>query len=213
MQQRSGSQQSGDNSKPVWTPKTRLGVLVSTGKVSSLNEIIENGWAIKEPEIVRTLIPEIKNVVVDVGIVQKQTDAGEMTRFSAVVAVGNGNGVFGVGKGKARQMRTAIDKATDTAIMNVIPVRFGCGSWECRCGGNHSIPFRATGKGGSVRVNVIPGPRGLGLVASETIRSLLDLAGIKDVWTHTYGSTSTPSSVANAIYDAMEKMHKIGVMH
>ena len=181
--------------------------MVATGKIASLAEVFEAGYKIKEPEIVKTLLSDLKSNVVSVGIVQKQTDAGELTRFRAVVAVGNGNGWFGVGIGKAKQMRTAIDKATNDALLNVVPVRLGCGSWECRCGRQHSVPFRTTGKGGSVRVEIIPGPRGLGLVAGETVRTLLDLAGIKDAWTRTYGSTSTSSSVANAVYDALKKVH------
>jgi small subunit ribosomal protein S5 len=196
----------------VWKPKTRLGLLVSTGKVTTLNEVFENGWKIKEPEIVKTLLPEIKSEVVNAGIVQKQTDAGELTRFVAIVAVGDGAGWFGVGRGKASQMRLAIEKATSNALLNIIPVKIGCGSWECKCGRTHSIPFRTSGKGGSVKVELIPGPRGLGLVAGETIRNLLALAGIEDVWTRTYGSTSTASSVAYAVYDALKKVHGLSVV-
>ncbi|MEM4298396.1 MAG: 30S ribosomal protein S5, partial [Nitrososphaerota archaeon] len=101
------------STEQAWTPRTRLGILVSTGKVTSMEEIFENGWRISEPEIVKTLLPDIKSVVVGAGIVQKQTDAGELTRFSAIVAVGNEKGWLGVGRGKARQMRVAIEKATN----------------------------------------------------------------------------------------------------
>ncbi len=195
-----------------WIPKTRLGVLVSSGKITSLEEIFESGQKIKESEIVRILSPDMKSNVVSVGIVQKQTDAGEVTKFAAVVAVGNESGWFGVGRGKAVQMRNAIDKATNDAYLNLIPVKLGCGSWECRCGRRHSVPFRISGKGGSVRVEIIPGPRGLGLVAGETVRNLLTLAGVKDAWTRTYGSTSTMSSIANAVYDALKRIHGIGVV-
>jgi small subunit ribosomal protein S5 len=195
-----------------WIPKTRLGVLVSTGKITSLEEIFESGQKIKESEIVKTLAPDMKSNVVSVGIVQKQTDAGEVTKFAAVVAVGNESGWFGVGRGKAVQMRNAIDKATNDAYLNLIPVKLGCGSWECRCGRRHSVPFRISGKGGSVRVEIIPGPRGLGLVAGETVRNLLTLAGVKDAWTRTYGSTSTMSSIANGVYDALKRIHGIGVV-
>ncbi len=199
--------------EPPWVPKTRLGTLVSTGKITSLEEIFESGQRIKEAEIIKQLVPDMKTNVVSVGIVQKQTDAGEVTKFAAVVAVGNEAGWFGVGRGKAVQMRSAIDKATNDAFLNLIPVKRGCGSWECRCGQNHSVPFRISGKGGSVRVEIIPGPRGLGLVAGETVRNLLTLAGIKDAWTRTYGSTSTMSSIANAVYDALKRIHGIGVIH
>ncbi|MEM0075942.1 MAG: 30S ribosomal protein S5 [Nitrososphaerota archaeon] len=192
-----------------WVPRTKLGQLVASGKVTSLDEIFENGWKIREPEIVRTLLPNVKSYVVGVGIVQKQTDAGELTRFRAVVAVGEEQGWFGIGHAKASQMRVAIEKATVVAMLNIIPIAQGCGSWECRCGTNHSIPFRLEGKSGSVRIVVMPAPRGLGLVAGETLKNLLSLAGIKDCWTVTFGNTSTPSSVSNALYDAFLKMYKL----
>ncbi len=201
-----------EESVKEWVPKTRLGSLVATGKVTSMDEIFENGWRIKEAEIVRTLLPDVRSEVVSAGIVQKQTDAGELTRFIAIVAVGDGHGWFGVGRGKAPQMRGAIEKATNNALLNIIPVRLGCGSWECKCGRLHSVPFKTSGKGGSVKVEMIPGPKGLGLVAGETMRNLLALAGIEDVWTRTYGSTSTASSLAYAIYDALKKIHGLNVM-
>ena len=93
-----------------------------------MDEVYENGMRIQESEIVRHLLPDIKSQVIHVGIVQKQTDAGEMTRFNALVAVGNEAGWFGIGKGKASQMRIAIDKATNAAYLNVIPVKLGCGA-------------------------------------------------------------------------------------
>lgn len=201
-----------EREQPPWIPKTRLGVLVATGKITSMEEIFESGQRIKEADIAKKLIPDMKSNVVSVGIVQKQTDAGEITKFAAVVAVGNESGWFGVGRGKAVQMRSAIDKATSDAYLNIIPVKLGCGSWECRCGRFHSVPFRISGKGGSVRVEILPGPRGLGLVAGETVRNLLALAGVKDAWTRTYGSTNTMSSIANAVYDALKKIHGISVV-
>ena len=131
--------------------------MVSEGKITSLEEIFQQGWKIREPEMVKKLVPDLSSEVVYVGIVQKQTDAGELTRFGAVVAVGNGNGWFGVGKGKAAQMKSAIDKATNDALLNIIPVKLGCGSWECKCGTNHSVPYRIMGKAGSVTVELLPG--------------------------------------------------------
>src|SRR5207249_3909555 len=80
-------------------------------------------------------------------------------------------------------MRIAIEKATNAAYLAVSPVKLGCGSWECRCNNPHSVPFKVRGRGGSVEIEIIPGPRGLGLVAGGNIRNLLKLAGLKDVWT------------------------------
>lgn len=193
-----------------WRPRTTLGQMVLAGKITSMDQIYENGLRIQEQEIVRHLIPDMKNQVVHVGIVQKQTDAGEMTRFNALVAVGNEAGWFGIGKGKASQMRLAIDKATSAAYLNVIPVKLGCGSWECRCSQLHSVPFKVSGKGGSVTLEIIPGPRGLGLVAGENIRNLLKLAGLKDAWSKTFGSTSTMSSTTKAIFNALRNTYSVG---
>jgi small subunit ribosomal protein S5 len=193
-----------------WIPRTSLGLLVASGKINSMDEVYENGLRIQESEIIKRLLPDIRSQVVHVGIVQKQTDAGEMTRFNAIVAVGNEAGWFGIGKGKASQMRIAIDKATNTAFLNVIPVKRGCGSWECRCDQSHSIPFKVRGRGGSVTMEIIPGPRGLGLVAGEHIRSLLKLAGLTDAWTKSFGSTSTMSSTTKAIFDALRSTYSKG---
>src|SRR5918996_380626 len=193
-----------------WKPRTTLGMLVAGGKISSMEQVFENGMRIQESEIVKQLLPDMKSQVVHVGIVQKQTDAGEMTRFDSLVAIGNEGGWFGLGKGKAAQMRIAIDKATNAAYLNVIPVKLGCGSWECRCAELHSIPFRVRGKGGSVTIEIIPGPRGLGLVAGENIRNLLKLAGIKDAWTKSFGSTNTMMSTTKAIFNAINSTYIMG---
>jgi small subunit ribosomal protein S5 len=190
-----------------WIPKTKLGKMVQTGQVLSLDEVFTQGLRVMEPEIVDVLLPDLKQEVLGIGFVQKQTDAGEKSRFRAVVAVGNGNGYLGVGDGKAKQVRTGIDKATLQAKLKIIPVRRGCGSWECGCGRSHSLPFRVTGKCGSVRVDVIPGPRGLGLVGGEIMKTVLTLAGVRDCWTRTYGSTSTLASTALAVYDALRNTY------
>jgi small subunit ribosomal protein S5 len=196
--------------KPEWKPRTKLGLLVAANKITSMGEVFENGYRIQEAEIINKLLQDIRSEVVHVGIVQKQTDAGELTRFSAIVACGNENGWFGIGKGKASQMRIAIDKATSAAMLSVIPIKLGCGSWECRCNQLHSVPFRVTGKGGSVKIEILPGPRGLGIVAGENIGKLLKLAGIKDAWTRSYGSTNTMSSTTKAIYSALRSTYSVG---
>ncbi|VFJ15078.1 30S ribosomal protein S5 [Candidatus Nitrosocosmicus franklandus] len=193
-----------------WKPRTTLGMMVASGKINSMEQIFENGMRIQESEIVKHLLPDIKTQVVSVEIVQKQTDAGELTRFNALVAIGNESGWFGIGKGKASQMRNAIDKATNASYLNVIPVKLGCGSWECRCHQAHSVPFKVQGRGGSVKIELIPGPRGLGIVAGENIRNLLKLAGLKDCWSRSYGSTNTMSSTAKAIFNALRSTFVTG---
>jgi small subunit ribosomal protein S5 len=195
----------------VWVPRTKLGTLVNEGKITSLDEIFRSGQRVREAEIVKKLLPDLRNEIVGVSVVQKQTDAGELTRFLAVVAVGNGAGWFGVGKGKAMQTREAIEKATTAALLNIIPVKLGCGSWECRDGRPHSVPYKIRGKAGSVTVEIIPAPRALGLVAGPALKNLLQLAGVKDAWVRTFGSTNTMSSLANAVYDAFRMSHGLNV--
>jgi len=95
-----------------WVPRTRLGRLVYEGKIVSIDEVFSQGYRIQEAEIVDRLLPNLRQEVLDIGIVQKQTDAGEQSRFRVVVAVGNEDGVIGVGSGKAKQLRLDNEKAT-----------------------------------------------------------------------------------------------------
>jgi len=192
-----------------WTPRTRLGRLVSEGKISSLEEAFAEGQKIREPQIVDLLLANLEEEVINVSLVQKQTDAGEKSRFRAIVAVGNRDGYLGLGSGKARQVRTAIEKAATDARLNITLVRRGCGSWECGCGQPHSLPFEMVGKRGGVKITVVPGPRGLGLVASEDAKVILRLAGVKDCWTRSFGSTRTVPSFAYAVFDALKKTYEV----
>ena len=192
-----------------WSPRTKLGKLVFEGKIVSLDEIFTQGYRIQEAEIVDKLLPNLQQEVLDMGIVQKQTDAGEQARFKVVVVIGNGDGFVGVGSGKAKQIRAGIEKATMYAKLNLTPVVRGCGSWECGCGKAHSLPFKVTGKCGSVKVEFIPGPRGLGIVANHIATTVLRLAGIKDCWSISFGSTCTASSIAFAAYDALRNTCKV----
>jgi len=192
-----------------WVPRTRLGKMIQEGRVTSIEEVFMGGLQIREPQIVDALIPDLREEVININLVQKQTDAGEKSRFKAIVAVGNRDGYIGLGSGKASQVRTAIEKAAVDARLKIVPVRRGCGSWECGCGKPHSIPFQIEGKCGSVRINIIPGPRGLGLVAGEVAKVILGLAGIKDCWTRSYGSTRTIPSFAYAVFDAIKKTYSL----
>jgi small subunit ribosomal protein S5 len=193
----------------AWVPKTRLGKMIQEGRISSMDEVFLSGLKISEFQIVDALIPDLQEEVIDVNLVQKQTDAGEKSRFKAIVAVGNRDGYIGLGSGKARQVRTAIQKAAASARLNIIPVKRGCGSWECGCGKPHSVPFQVEGKCGGVRVVIVPGPRGLGLVASEVAKVILGLAGVKDLWIRSYGSTRTVPSYACAIFDGLRKTYSL----
>jgi len=192
-----------------WVPRTRLGKMIQEGQISSLEEVFTEGLKIREPEIVDALLPDLQEEVININLVQKQTDAGEKSRFKAIVAVGNRDGYAGLGSGKAKQVRSAIEKASMNARLNITLVRRGCGSWECRCGRPHSLPFQSRGKCGGVEIVLVPGPRGLGLVASEVAKVILGLAGVKDCWTRSFGSTRTIPSFACAVFDALRKTYRL----
>ena len=194
----------------VWIPKTSIGKRVIAGEINSMEEILSNGLRIQEAGIVKKLLPDLKTEVIDVGIIQKMTANGQSTRFKALVAAGNENGWLGIGMGKSKQMRIAIEKANNAAYLNVSPVKLGCGSWECRCDQKHSVPFKVKGKGGSVTIEILPGPRGLGLVAGGKIRNLLKMAGLKDAWTTEKGSTPTMGSKSKALMECFRQTFSQG---
>lgn len=193
-----------------WIPKTILGKQVASGEITSMEEIIQNGLRIQEAGIIKKLLPDLKSEVIDVGIIQKMTANGQSTRFKAMVAAGDSNGWLGIGKGKSKQMRIAIEKATNQSFLNVSPIKLGCGSWECRCDQKHSVPFKVRGKGGSVTVEILPAPKGLGLVAGGKIKRLLELAGLKDAWTSSKGSTTTMNSTSKAILECLRQTFSQG---
>jgi len=194
----------------VWIPKTSIGKRVIAGEINSMEEILSKGLRIQEAGIVKKLLPDLKTEVIDVGIIQKMTPNGQSTRFKALVAAGNENGWLGIGMGKSKQMRIAIEKANNAAYLNVSPVKLGCGSWECRCDQKHSVPFKVKGKGGSVTIEILPAPRGLGLVAGGKIRNLLKMAGLKDAWTTAKGSTPTMNSTSKAVLNCLRQTFSQG---
>jgi small subunit ribosomal protein S5 len=183
--------------------------MVKEGQISSIYEIFEEGYRIKEVEIVDVLVPDLRDDVIDIALVQKQTDAGERSRFRAIVAIGNEDGLIGIGTGKAPRVRNAIEKGIRDAKMKLYPIRRGCGSWECDCGEAHTIPFKVSGKSGSVVMTLIPGSKGLGLVAGDTAKRVLTLAGVKDCWSKSIGSTKTTVSFSLATFEALKNTMKL----
>ena len=192
-----------------WVPRTKLGRMVKEGHITTIDEIFQQALPIQEAEIVDILLPNLREEVVDINLVQKQTDAGELSRFKVTVVIGNENGYVGVGEGKAREIGPAIRIAIRDAKLNLIPVRLGCGSWECGCGAPHSLPFRVEGKAGSVRVVLLPAPRGTGLVAADSIKVLLRLAGLKDVRSYSKGHTKTTVNFVKAAYNALKNTYRV----
>ncbi|MEM0358733.1 MAG: 30S ribosomal protein S5 [Candidatus Hadarchaeales archaeon] len=196
----------------TWEPKTALGREVKEGRVKSLSEILRKGIPIKEPEIVEFLAPNLEERILSISFVQRMHKSGRRTKYRVLVAVGNKDGLVGVGHNSAREIREAIRKATVTAKMNLVEIARGCGSWECMCDRPHSVPVQGKGKWGSVEITIKPAPRGLGLVASEVPKTVLELAGVKDAWTFSRGETRTTINFSMATLEALKNITRIALV-
>jgi len=194
------------NMEEEWVPKTRLGELVKQGLIT-LDKIYQNNLVVKEKEIINTLLPQVKEDVINIAMVQQMTASGQRSRFKAVVIVGT-DGFIGIGMAKSREVGPAIRKAIDKAKLSIVPVLRGCGSKECGCGGTHSVPFKIKGKCGSVRIQLIPAPVGVGLACADKVKQVLRLCGVEDVWSKTFGDTRTSENLVKATYDAIKNAHK-----
>ena len=186
-----------------WIPKTRLGKLVFEGQVTTFDEALKSGLPIKESGLVSALLPNLEDEVLDINMVQRMTDSGRRVKFRTTVIVGNRDGYIGLGEGKDVQVGKAIKKGIDKAKLNLFKINRGCGSWECGCGQPHTVPYEVMGEAGSVRIVLMPAPRGLGIAAGGTAKKVMDMAGIKDIWTRTFGSTRTTLNFAMATYNAL----------
>ena len=168
--------------KDAWDPKTEIGKKVKGGEISSVEQIFDLGRPILEPEIVDVLLPELEFETLSVSSTQRVTDSGKRNQFRIVVIIGDHNGHVGLGVGKSTEIAPAIDYATRNAKKNIISIKKGCGSWECKCSVSHSLPQKTQGKEGSTIVTLKPAPRGLGLAANDIVKKVLSMAGVKDVW-------------------------------
>ena len=205
-----------------WVPKTKLGTQVQEGKVT-LEDIFKFGHLIKEPQITDFLIPDLEEELILIGgspgkgggirrsMIRRTVrihKSGRRMNLGAMVIVGNKNGYIGVGFGRAATNKEAIQKAARKARMNIFPIRRGCGSAECMCGEEHSIPFISFGKTGSVLVKLMPAPKGLKLCSPEEIKKMFRLAGIKDIRIKSRGQTGTRINFIYAVENALKNLSK-----
>lgn len=206
-----------------WVPKTQLGKDVMSKKVKNISEIFNRGLKILEPEIVDILIKP-KTDLLDIGQskgkfgggkrrawrqTQKKTKEGNVMTFAAMAVVGDEKGTLGIGSGRAAETLPCRDKAIRKAKLNVMPIVRGCGSFDCSCTEEHSIPHKVEGKCGSVEVVLMPAPQGTGLVAGDEIKKILKLAGIKDIYSKTFGKTRTTFNLAKACISALNKLKQV----
>lgn len=206
---RPGGRPGGARGEEEWRPSTKLGRLVKSGKIKSFEEIFRYCIPIKEPQIVDQLIKKanatLKEEVMKVKPVQKQTKAGQRTRFKAWVLLGDEQGHIGLGQKAHKEVQGAIKGATLDAKMNFVPIRKGY--WGNKIGLPHTVPMKVTAKNGSVSVRLVPAPRGTLIVGAPTSKKVLQFAGITDCYTQSTGSTKTKGNFLYAVFKALKKTY------
>ncbi|MEM4242892.1 MAG: 30S ribosomal protein S5 [Candidatus Woesearchaeota archaeon] len=206
----------------AWQPKTSLGQKVKSGEITDIDQILDKGIKILEATVVDVLLPNMENDLLMIGQAkgkfgggqrrvfkqtQKKTPEGNKPSFSCVAIVGNGNGYVGVGYGKSKDTVPAREKALRKAKLNIFKIARGCGSWQCGCKTPHSIPFAVEGKCGSIRIRLMPAPKGKGLCMEQETAKILRFAGIKDVWSKTDGNLRSTTNLIDAVVDALKKLN------
>lgn len=210
----------------AWKPHTVLGKQVKANKIKNIDEILNEGKRILEPQIIEVLLPNIEHDLIMVGQSkgkfgggkrniwkqsQKKTKESNKPSFATLAVVGNKDGYVGIGYGKARETVPAREKAVRRAKLNLIKIRRGCGSWECGCAEPHSIPFKVEGKSGSVKIKLFPAPKGTNLCIEKECRKVLEFAGIKDVYSKTFGQTRIKLNLIKACFSALKKLSKVKI--
>ena len=204
-----------------WVPKTEIGRKVKEGKIKNIDEILESGKKILEYQIVDKLMPNIQMDLLTIGQAkgkfgggkrrfwrqtQRKTAEGNVPSFACMVVVGDGNGHVGLGMGKAKETLPAKEKALRAAKLGLISIKRGCGSFDCSCSDLHSIPFKIEGKVGSSIMKLIPAPKGTGLVIDGECKKIMAAAGIKDVYSRSFGQTRTKINLAQACVNALKSI-------
>ncbi len=207
--------------KDAWKPKTNLGKKVKSGEVDDVEYILDNGLNILEAEIIDTLVPNTEVELLLVGQskgkfgggsrrifrqTQKKTREGNKPKFATIAAIGNKNGYIGLGYGKSKETVPAREKSIRNAKLNLFKIRRGCGSWQCGCKEPHTIPYKVEGKCGSVILKLFPAPKGTGLKIENECGKILELAGIKDVWSKTLGKAGTKYNLIYACIKALKRL-------
>merc|ERR1712108_108949 len=190
----------------AWVPVTKLGRLVKDKMITSLEQIYLFSLPIKEYQIIDFFLEgKMKDEVMKIMPVQKQTRAGQRTRFKAFVVVGDCDGHIGLGVKCSKEVATAIRGAIVLAKLSIVPVRRGF--WGNNIGLPHTVPIKVTGKCGSVVVRIVPAPRGTSIVAARVPKKVLQFAGVEDCYTSAKGSTKTLGNFVKATFFALRETY------
>ncbi|WP_340202226.1 30S ribosomal protein S5 [Ascidiimonas sp. W6] len=149
----------------------------------------------KNVELVKPSGLELKDRLVGVQRVTKVTKGGRAFGFSAIVVVGDENGVVGHGLGKSKEVADAISKAVEDAKKNLVRIPLVKGT----------VPHDQKGKYGGARVYIQPASQGTGVIAGGAVRAVLEAVGVHDVLSKSQGS-SNPHNVVKATFDALLRL-------
>jgi small subunit ribosomal protein S5 len=144
---------------------------------------------------VKTTDLELKDRLVSIQRVTKVTKGGRTFSFSAIVVVGNENGIVGYGLGKANEVTTAISKGIEDAKKNLIKVPIF----------KNTIPHEQLAKYGGALVYIKPASSGTGVKAGGAMRAVLESVGVKDVLAKSKGS-SNPHNLVKATFEALTQL-------
>ncbi len=204
-----------------WNPKTELGRKVKAREITELDTILDKGLPILEDQIVDMLMPNTQTELLMIGQskgkfgggsrrifkqTQKKTPEGNKPSFACMAVAGNSDGYVGVGYGKSKDTVPAREKAIRNAKLNLFKIRRGAGSWEDATSEPHSIPWTVEGKCGSVRLILMPAPKGKGLVVEKECAKILKLAGIENIYSKSFGQSRSKANMVEACIKALKKL-------
>ena len=140
--------------------------------------------------------PEFEEKLVAVNRVTKTVKGGRNMRFSALIVIGDKKGRVGIGMGKAVEIPEAIRKASEAAKKNLVTISTK----------DTSIPHETVGRFGTAKVVLLPAPEGTGVIAGGPARAVLELCGVKDIRTKSYG-TNNPINTVKATLEGLKALH------
>jgi len=141
----------------------------------------------------------LQEKLIQVNRVAKVVKGGRIFGFTALCAVGDGNGRVGFGRGKAREVPLAIQKAMEAARRNMIEVSLD----------GHTLEYPVKARHGASKIYMQPASEGTGVIAGGAMRAILELAGVQNVLAKCYGSTN-PVNVVNATFKGLRDMRSAG---